>query len=143
MGRPRAHRLSITRHSALGTHHGPSARTVDVGCLWIVDGRRSPRRTAHVEVPIVPVYTSGQMLEIGPENCHFVPLWGTPGVTAGCQSSIGKTFGAKQIGPDTGCSRAIKMPRGMRRPRTDTSISAPCSLTEAEISPPPLPAARV
>jgi hypothetical protein len=62
----------------------------------------------------VAVYTSGQMLEKCPKNCHFVPHFGTPGVTARCQSSIGKSFRAKQIEPDTWCSWAVKIPRGMR-----------------------------
>jgi hypothetical protein len=45
------------------------------------------------------VYTSGQMLEKCPKNYHFFPLFGAPGGTTRCQSSIGKSFRAKQIGP--------------------------------------------
>jgi hypothetical protein len=34
-----------------------------------------------------------------PPKLPFLPLFGTPGATARCQSSIGKSFRAKQIGP--------------------------------------------
>ena len=68
------------------------------------------------------MYTSGQMLEKCPKNYHFFPLFGAPGGTARCQSSIGKSFRAKQIGPDRWCSGAVKIPRGMRKPQK-TAIS--------------------
>jgi hypothetical protein len=45
------------------------------------------------------MYTSGQMLEKRPKNYHFFSLFGAPSVTARCQSSIGKSFRARQIGP--------------------------------------------
>jgi hypothetical protein len=65
----------------------------------------------------VAVYTSGQMLEKCPKNYHFFPLFGAPGGTISCQCSIGKSFRAKQIGPDRWCSSAVKIPRGMRNPK--------------------------
>jgi hypothetical protein len=133
MGRPRAHRMSITRHSALTTGR-PRARWMSVVFgPWTDAGVGDEQLMARF--PSCPCALVDKCWKKAPRtaiSCHFL---GTTGVASRYQSSIGKSFHARQIRPDTWCSWAIKIPRGMRRPRTVTSISAPCSLSQAEIAP--------
>jgi len=49
-------------------------------------GRRSPRRTTHVGVPALAVYTSGQTLEKAPQNCHFCHFSARPARLPGAKA---------------------------------------------------------
>jgi hypothetical protein len=85
------------------------------GHSWTAHRRAGRQRTVHAHVPRWAVYTSGQMLGERPKTCHFLPLFGTPGVSAGWQGAVAKSFPGKQIGSGMLPCWDIKMPRGMRR----------------------------
>jgi hypothetical protein len=94
---------------------------------WIVDGCRSPQRTTYVEVPALAVYTSGQTREKGPQNYHFYHFSARPARLPGANARSASRS-VRNISDLSGCSWALKIPRGYRCTEAATPISAPCSL---------------
>jgi hypothetical protein len=70
------------------------------------------------------MYTGGQMLETYPENCHFVPLSGTAGMTSRRQKQIRKSLHDKLMGTGSWGSWTIIGASGMKCPKTATVIAS-------------------
>ena len=105
---------------------GPPAFGMSV--VSTAHGRRSPRRTTHVGVPVLAMFTSEQTLDEGLQNCHFCHFRHARHDYK-VQRPIRKLFHAKKIGPQMG-DPGRQIPRAYRCTETATPYSAPCSLSQ-------------
>jgi hypothetical protein len=63
------------------------------------------------------------MPEIAPETCHILPLFQPPGAIEPCLGLINKSFPARRIGLERGCSIDLRKDYGMIRPESATSMA--------------------
>jgi hypothetical protein len=83
------------------------------------------RRTYAIAASNSPAYTGVQALEKGPENCHFVPLFGTFGAASGRDGSIGNALQHHEIGHDLCSAGPSQKPGGMRKPEKLPQLAPP------------------